>query len=797
MRLKKSLVITLPFLSILFIVFLFYHQFFLKKLLPIPADIITGMYYPWLNLKFPSYPTGVPVKNYLPSDVVSLTYPLRYTAIDLLKKGTLPFINLHILSGVPLLSNFQSAVTNPLNILYFLNSDFSLVWSWQIILQLLLGLTGAYLFLKSCHLATLPSLIGSVIFAGGGFFSLWGQYNTVIHAVIPLPFILLAINKFSTNRLYGLLITFSLFYSINSGNPPITMIVIFITLLYLFSLYRLQFRSYLPFLMFILFSFLLSAPLLLPGFQTSQASIRSEDNVVLTNNIKQASLFRLVTLIIPDYFGNPATLNQWPNSGLYDNLTIFQGSVSLILLFLFFKYIFDSHKQLHFFVLLSLISSLLLIFANPLTYWLTFLKALGFSSMVFTRFHFVLNFSVSIASAIFLDRFLKTKSIIFNHRLFKLLLIFVPSTLLALFLFSLNKVFKFSPFLVAPNTSLLVSLKNTIFPLIISFFSIFFLILASQFYSVKRLSLIFLLLLIIFENYRFFSKYNSFSPAAFLYPNTPETTFLQINSQRFLRDSGPIMPSNMWEMYGINSASGYDTLQSKNYNQFLSFVNGRSLNDVSSRFPEIENITSPLVNFLGIDYILTLKWDAIKRISANGSVKDIFLKGPFKLVSSNGPLAIYHNPGAYPLFFSVDHLQTTTNISNIESALKSHDLRNFATVDKPVNQSNFDAQISFGPLNKLLQGYRFSYHASETGFLVTSHAFDPNWHALIDNQVSPIVKTDFAFMGFFVPPGNHTVNFFYEPNPFYLGLRISLISFILLLIFSVYFFISSRHAHRT
>ena len=65
------------------------------------------MYYPWLDLKFNGYPTGIPVKNYLPSDVVSLTYPLRYTAINLLKQHAFPFINLHILSGVPLLLKFS------------------------------------------------------------------------------------------------------------------------------------------------------------------------------------------------------------------------------------------------------------------------------------------------------------------------------------------------------------------------------------------------------------------------------------------------------------------------------------------------------------------------------------------------------------------------------------------------------------------------------------------------------------------------------------------------------------------
>jgi hypothetical protein len=39
-------------------------------LIPVPGDLIIGVYYPWLNSNW-GYPIGVAVKNTLTSDVIS------------------------------------------------------------------------------------------------------------------------------------------------------------------------------------------------------------------------------------------------------------------------------------------------------------------------------------------------------------------------------------------------------------------------------------------------------------------------------------------------------------------------------------------------------------------------------------------------------------------------------------------------------------------------------------------------------------------------------------------------------
>ena len=223
--LKKNLYLIILF----FIIVIFYYPFFFKNLLPIPSDILTGVYLPWLDQKFDGYPTGVPVKNPTASDIVSLTYPLRLISIDSIKKGTLPLWNPHILNGTPLLAGFQAASFYPLNLLYLFSQNFSLIWSVQVILQPILSYLFMYLFLRNLKFSVISSILGSISWAFSGYFSLWQQYNTLVHCYLYLPLLLYCVDTISTKKiLKAVIIAFSVMSSIYAGNPPVSLITFFI-----------------------------------------------------------------------------------------------------------------------------------------------------------------------------------------------------------------------------------------------------------------------------------------------------------------------------------------------------------------------------------------------------------------------------------------------------------------------------------------------------------------------------------------------------------------------------------------
>lgn len=119
MRLKSWFFRFWPIIVIFFLVFVFFWKFFLKGLVPIPSDIIVGMFFPWLDYKW-GFAVGVPVKSPLLSDVVSQLWILRNLAIDLFKSGQNPFWNPYSLAGSPLVPIFLSSFFSPFNILFFI-----------------------------------------------------------------------------------------------------------------------------------------------------------------------------------------------------------------------------------------------------------------------------------------------------------------------------------------------------------------------------------------------------------------------------------------------------------------------------------------------------------------------------------------------------------------------------------------------------------------------------------------------------------------------------------------------------
>ncbi len=61
-----------------------------------------------------------------------------------------------------------------------------------------------------------------------------------------------------------------------------------------------------------------------------------------------------------------------------------------------------------------------------------------------------------------------------------------------------------------------------------------------------------------------------------------------------------------------------------------------------------------------------------------------------------------------------------------------------------------------------------------------SDAYYPGWKAFVDGKETKIYKADFAFRAIKIPKGEHEIKMVYEPQSFYLGLKISLATLIIL-----------------
>jgi len=73
------------------------------------------------------------------------------------------------------------------------------------------------------------------------------------------------------------------------------------------------------------------------------------------------------------------------------------------------------------------------------------------------------------------------------------------------------------------------------------------------------------------------------------------------------------------------------------------------------------------------------------------------------------------------------------------------------------------------------------YESRSTGsryrFAVFSEIFyNRGWHAYIDNQETPIIRTNYVLRGMAIPPGHHTIRFDFHPSSYYSGMTLQLLA---------------------
>ncbi|MBI2621383.1 MAG: YfhO family protein, partial [Candidatus Levybacteria bacterium] len=509
----------LPFLFLFFLSLVFFWKFFINGLIPVPSDTIVGLYHPYRDLYAKDYPRGIPFKNFLITDPVRQIYPWKELAISQFKNYSIPIWNPYEMAGRPLLANFQSAVFYPFNILFFI-VPFWLSWSFLIMIQPLLGSIFMFLFLRNLKLDIFSSFFGGVVFAFSGFFVTWLEWGNVLHTALWLPLILLSIDKIFQHSKeisniknkkffvwFGILL-FSSLASFFGGHLQIFFYVSIVTALYfIFRLYKQskKFNILFVFLIFSILFLILTSIQWIPTLQFVLLSARGLDQGFLDVEGWFIPWQHLVQFIAPDFFGNPTTLNYW-GTWNYGELTGYFGIIPL--LFAIFAIFIKKNKEVLFFAFVAILA---LIFAlpTPLAKIPFLLNLPLISTSQPTRLLFLVNFSLAVLSAFGLNYY---SNILKNIRIGeKKLVLFslglVGIGIAALYVFTIVGIKSgIDP------TNLAVAKRNSILPLAI-FIASLVLILGSMRINKKFTNVILALLILItiFDLFRFSWKFNTFS----------------------------------------------------------------------------------------------------------------------------------------------------------------------------------------------------------------------------------------------------------------------------------------------
>jgi hypothetical protein len=84
----------------------------------------------------------------------------------------------------------------------------------------------------------------------------------------------------------------------------------------------------------------------------------------------------------------------------------------------------------------------------------------------------------------------------------------------------------------------------------------------------------------------------------------------------------------------------------------------------------------------------------------------------------------------------------------------------------------FDAQARIADYMNLRVTIQATLNS--TGVLVLADSFDPGWRAFVNGRETEILRANLFFRAVLLQPGNHLVEFRYEPRSFSLGLIVSL-----------------------
>jgi hypothetical protein len=741
----------LPVVFIIGVIIVFFWQFLLKGLLPIPSDTIVGLYYPFREIYFKTNPNGVPYKNFLVTDPVRQQIPWKNLVVEAEKNLTLPIWNPYNFAGTPLLANLQSGAFYPTNLLFLL-LPFSMAWSLIILLEPLLAGLFLYLYLRNLKLNQLASFLGAITFAFCGFSVAWLEWGSIISTALWLPLILLAIDKIfevkAKHTVWFFTLVFSLTFAFFAGHLQTFFYLGLLAICYLIFRWLRdghQLKKLGLFLTAFFLVLVLSLPQLIPTLNFILLSARNVDLPGWT----QAGWFipwqNLIQFVAPDFFGNPATLNYY---GVW-NYGEFIGYIGIVpLIVAFFALFFRRDKPTFFFgtaLFLSLIFALPTIFAKlPYKFDLPFI-----STAQPTRLLFIADFSLSILAALGIDILVSTK-----NKKYILIILAVFAVLFA-GLWSFVLLFH-GNILSAQNLS--VAKQNLIFPTLLFILSAALLSI-SAFIQDKKITIAVLVLLIaltVFDLFRFGWKFEPFTNQNYLFPSTSVTTFLksQAGPFRVMATDSKIFPPNFSSVYNLQTLDGYDPLYLLRFGELMA-ASARGVPNINTPFGFNRIITpqdplSRTTDLLNVKYVLSLE--------AVNNPK-------LKLVFDDGTVKAYENEMAMPRAFFVNTTYLANSKQDAITAMfdLNYPLDKRATVENVSNKNLFKSNWDLGQAQ--ITDYQndkvtIDINNPGEGFLVLTDSFYPTWHATIDGKPTTIYLTDYNFRGIITPKGKHMIQFY-------------------------------------
>ncbi len=650
--------------------------------------------------------------------------------VESIRSGIIPFWNPYSFSGTPFLAHPSTAVLYPFNIIFFL---FPLNYAFMIYFLIHIFLASVFMYyISSKSLDKLSSMASSIIFAFSGLFAarIYAGHLDIISSLIwiPLVFGFMRETYLKYSQKAAVLAVLSLVLQILAGYQFVVILTLELLLIYIvlqlllnFDKKKINYKllSVFKVLLFIIISFGISAVQILPTFQLVSNSIRAEGLPYSLASWGSSTFDSLKLFFTPFIFGNPfpegySYTGPAPN---YFELIYFIGRLPLIIIIVY--------------LLVNCLKSLKRKYANLESFYL-----------IIAAIFFVI---MSLGNNLGLHRLVY--DFLPFYRLFRM-----PAQHLMIMVFILSLLIGFA----------IKSVKNVFLKLV-------------------------LVILITLELFLFNNNFirlgniptQTVDNALVSTISNPKQNFRTLPDYPVVSGVRSSLDFEAYMYYKIPSTSGYNPIVLKNYYQFIDLTNKSSQSSVPFYNVEIPppSYASASIDFLGINYLIADKTYDLTPINLNPK---------YQLIKEIKSYALFKNTSAMPRFFMTFRSIGYKNNDDLPVLLNKYDydLKNYVFILQKDSSllPKLESDCRDQRQNKIsVQKYAsnniiLNLSTTCSGWMNSSEVFYPGWQAKLDGKPVSIFLSNKAFRTVFVPIGDHSLEYFYDPIIYKEGLLITLIS---------------------
>lgn len=788
---------TIAVLCVIFLSIILFWRFLILGEIPLNADWLAKKFYPWRAF----YP-DLKVQNAELDDPIILHYPLWVTARQMLRAGIPPIWNPYIFCGAPLLADSMCHPFDALNLATLWIPDRQ-AWGYVLFFSFLIAGLFFYFFMREIAVSRLGAFVGAACYMLNGFFIVWAEYRFVVGSFCWVPVVFIALERVIKGRsmAYALLGGTALGFLILAANLHFLLIAFLLFAAY--ALWRIRrvtvdwgrptaLRALRAVGIMLAVGIGLSAIQWLPTLEYLPYTQRNLEKYKGCNFMHP---LELLTLVAPNFFGNPAGGSfegnlLFPRSFIAMN-TPYIGVMGLMLAFVGL-WSWRRRPWARFFGIVSLGVIAFLLSLNfesihfavnllvPIDtldhHRMLVLSAMGLAVLAGFGMDELQRPSAHIQRAIHLAALAGFVFVGFTVGLSLLLLPWLPH---AEQLSKQQNILGYLFFLCGKHT-LPILAPNVGTAVVITAFAAF-LAFEWRFVALRpRLGRVLPYAcagLLVADILYYGMRFNPFVPPNLVYPNLEVSEFLR-SRQGLWRISGlDTREANPWKgdsfppssalPYGITDVRGKDGFYPARTRWFMVTIkrNPRVIFEASVHF---DRWKSKLLNLLGMRYLVS------PYLIQDSTMKCIF----------NSGVLVYENPAAFPRAFVVHKARVIDDLPQFLLTL-------FHEAFEPDKEVLLEEEPYGFPLETHAKSPSAAHIIEYTptrvavevemkaaGFLVLTDAYAPGWTVTVNGVPGRLLSANLLLRCVPLYEGKHRVEFRYRPLSFTLGTGFTLLTLI-------------------